>query len=363
VSFDDLVHRADPARGRGGDADPALLDRILSAGPARSPGGRNRAALLAAGLTVAVTLSVVGGITLARDDAPAPPVAAASTAAPTTPAAPVDCLALIRGWRPTYLPPGFVVDGKEQSSGKLFRQQNYVRRSARQPTTRTFVAVSRYCTDPSALPTGMPTREPDPDFTPPPPNLTVRGHPALRTGDAGLVRVDWDEAPGLSMSLITSTDPGDTLVSDAELVRIAAGLTQEATGADPSPPPSACPTLTSYRPAALPPGYRPGPTRPGPPEGAPSLVLTYLKGTGADQVTLLVNMACEVVLDETAIKRGEKVAINGKTGYLTPGARPVQVTWEEGPVEFWIIVGAESGTGAQPTLAEVLAVARSLRPT
>ena len=362
MSFDDLVHRADPARHRGGDGDPALLDRILSAGPAGPSGHGTRAALLAGGLTVAVTLSVVGGITLARDDTPGV-TAGAPAAASTPPAAPVDCLALIRGWTPTYLPPGFVIDGKDKGTDSVSRQQDYVRKSARQPTSRTFVSLVRYCTDPAAQPSAAPTREPDPDFTPPPPNLTVRGHPAYLTDYGDLVRLDWEETPDLRLSLITSTDPGDTLVSTPELVRVATGLTHEPAGADPSPPPSSCPTLTSYRPATLPPGYRPGPTRPGrPDDDSPSLILTYLKGTGADQVTLLVNMACEVVIDETAVKRGEPVAINGKTGYLR-AAPPVQVVWKEGPVEFWIIVGAETESGAQPTRAEVLAVARSLRPT
>jgi hypothetical protein len=166
--------------------------------------------------------------------------------------------------------------------------------------------------------------------------------------------------PNLRLRLLTSTDPGHSLVSVQELIRIANGLVHDKSALDPTPPPPPCPTLVSYRAATLPPGYRAGTVKP---IQDGSLLLTYVKGTGTSRVTITVVLTCQAVIANPPSKGRDPVSINGKRGWLTrPGQRPVQVIWKEGPVEFWIIVGAGGPDEPQPSRDDVLAVARSLRP-
>ena len=129
MNFDDLVRQADPARDGTAGPGPGLLDRVLDAGPARRATG-TRTALLAGVVTAAVTVSVVVGVSLVRPDtAPTPPTQQ-----------PVDCQSLVRGWRPTYLPPGFTADDSEARTGPNHRGQVWAKDSARQP--RSTVSVS-----------------------------------------------------------------------------------------------------------------------------------------------------------------------------------------------------------------------------
>ncbi len=358
MNLDDLVRGSDPARGQPDRTDHGLLDRVLAAGPARSSTGVVTAAVAAAAVTALVLVAVIGGLGRGRDEGAVP--AGTASPAPTAAPTPADCLALVRGWRPGYLPAGFILDGKEQVQSKQFRQQQYTRRGTTQPTTATYLTVGRNCTDPSVQPSGVVVSRVPPLSTPPP-QLTVRGHPAYLTDYGDLIRIDWDEEPNLALDLMTASDVNDRskLLTVAELVRIANGLVHEKTRAEPTVPPATCPGLMSYRARTLPPGYRPGRVIAG---GQDNLTLTYVKGTGTRSVTVTVVLTCKAVIADDPAKGRDRVTVHGKEAYVTrSGTEPVQVLWKEGPVEFWVIVGAEGPDEPQPTRTDVLTLAAGLR--
>ncbi len=361
MNIDDLLRETDPARGHPSQAGPGLLDRILDAGPAQ-PSTGNRTAVLAAALTMVVTLSVAGGLVLLRGDGTAP----AGTAAGASPApSPEDaCLALVRGWRPTYVPTGFALHGPERTRGAFLREQQYVRKSAQQPRELWYLSLTRRCTDPALRPDPTTPGEATPQ--PAPPDLTVRGRPARIWSAGNFLEISWEERPELTLSLMTSSGQGADdrtgLLSVAELVRVAEGLRQEKVTADPTPPPPPCPGLGSYRARTLPPGYRAVKVVP---DGDDSLRLTFAKGNGKDTVHVIAELVCELIVGEDPARGAEPVTVQGKQAWLNEEAS--QVMWQEGPNDFWVIVGLhhpernEIPNAPRPTREEVLAFAEGLR--